>query len=172
MLFFLGAILSFVWRTGSVSDPEERPPLSDKAALGPRIAITAVFALGMIYLIMIIRTLKRYGGGPHSPSLQGMLPTGRNGMAPAGGVETGFPGMASMPGLSRFKTPESDKEAETRGRKRQRVDVPDTLPAQRAANSSTKEAAELAAKDAMKKDVKDSSVSVSVKFPADSTDSI
>ncbi|TFK28594.1 hypothetical protein FA15DRAFT_665038 [Coprinopsis marcescibilis] len=63
MLLFLVAILSFVWRTGSDADPPpgERPPLSAKYALGPRIAITSVFTLGMVYLFLIISTLKRYG---------------------------------------------------------------------------------------------------------------
>ena len=168
MLFFLAAILSFVWRTGSESDPEERPPLPDRAALGPRIAITAVFALGMIYLVMIIRTLKRYGGGPHAQSMLGMLQIGRAGMAPTGGVETFGPGL--MPGLSRFKTPESDKEV-PRGRKRQRVDHPDVLQAQMS-NSSTKEVAELAANEFLKGNLKDDSISVSVKLPAGSAESI
>jgi len=61
MILFITAILSFVWRTGSVLDPEDRPPLGARAVLGPRIAITAVFLLGMVYLAMIVRTLKKYG---------------------------------------------------------------------------------------------------------------
>jgi hypothetical protein len=32
MILFLSAILSFVWRTGSVLDPSDRPPLGDRAA--------------------------------------------------------------------------------------------------------------------------------------------
>ena len=42
ILFLLSAILSFVWRIGSVSDQSDRPPLADRAALGPCIAITCV----------------------------------------------------------------------------------------------------------------------------------
>ncbi|PPQ88909.1 hypothetical protein CVT25_009144 [Psilocybe cyanescens] len=61
MLLFLASILSFVWRTGSVLDPEQRPPLGARAILGPRIAITLVFAVGMAYLALIVRTLKKYG---------------------------------------------------------------------------------------------------------------
>lgn len=61
MVFFVASILSFVWRTGSVLDPQERPPLGAKAALGPRIAITCLFGLGMIYFALIVRTLKSYG---------------------------------------------------------------------------------------------------------------
>jgi len=54
ILYYLSAILSFVWRTGSVSDPSDRPPLGDRAALGPRIVITCVLALGLGYMAMII----------------------------------------------------------------------------------------------------------------------
>jgi len=61
MLLFIISILSFVWRTGSVSDPEQRTPLSPNGALGARIAVTTVFALGMFFMLMIVRTLKRYG---------------------------------------------------------------------------------------------------------------
>ncbi|KAF9558383.1 hypothetical protein CPC08DRAFT_763958 [Agrocybe pediades] len=61
MLLFICSILSFVWRTGSVTDPDDRPPLSAQAALGPRIAITALLTLGMVYLGMIIKSLRKYG---------------------------------------------------------------------------------------------------------------
>lgn len=61
MVLFIVSILSFVWRTGSVNDPPERDPLSTHAILGPRIAITGVFAIGMIYFFLIVRTLKSYG---------------------------------------------------------------------------------------------------------------
>jgi hypothetical protein len=66
MILFLSAILSFVWRTGSVSDPSDRPPLGDRAALGPRLAITCVLLLGLGYMAMIIMTLKKYGSQPGS----------------------------------------------------------------------------------------------------------
>lgn len=62
MVFFIVSILSFVWRTGSVLDPEERPPLSAREALAPRIIITSLFCIGMVYFVMIVRTLKGYGG--------------------------------------------------------------------------------------------------------------
>jgi len=66
MVLFIAAILSFVWRTGSVSDPDNRPPLGARAALGPRIAITSVLFLGLVYLAMIVRTLKKYGSNQNS----------------------------------------------------------------------------------------------------------
>ncbi len=61
MLYFVISILSFVWRTGSYADPDEREGLSPTGALGPRIAITAVFLVGMAYLVLIVKTLKSYG---------------------------------------------------------------------------------------------------------------
>ncbi|KDR71033.1 hypothetical protein GALMADRAFT_801755 [Galerina marginata CBS 339.88] len=66
MLLFISSILSFVWRTGSVLDPESRPPLGARAVLGPRIVITSVLALGLIYLFLIIRTFKKYGSQQNS----------------------------------------------------------------------------------------------------------
>ncbi|KAF6743521.1 hypothetical protein DFP72DRAFT_124143 [Ephemerocybe angulata] len=128
MLFFLSSILSFVWRTGSEADPEVRPPLSRKAALGPRIAITLVFALGMIYLLMIIRTLKRYGTGPHGGSMQGLLQAGSSSAAQQQRERLVIsPGAGSLQGqgasLSRIRTAESDA-SEQRGRKRQRMEYP------------------------------------------------
>ncbi|KAK0455722.1 uncharacterized protein EV420DRAFT_1552868 [Desarmillaria tabescens] len=61
MVYFVISILSFVWRTGSYVDPDEREGLSPTGALGPRIAITGVFLIGMVYLVLIIKTLKSYG---------------------------------------------------------------------------------------------------------------
>ncbi|KAK7033927.1 hypothetical protein VNI00_012551 [Paramarasmius palmivorus] len=61
MILFVVSILSFVWRTGSIDDPHERDGLSPTGILGPRIAITTMFFIGMLYLIAIIRTLKSYG---------------------------------------------------------------------------------------------------------------
>ena len=61
MLLFLTCILSFVWITGSGSDPSPRAPLSATAVLAPRVAITGVLVLGLVYLAMILNTLMRYG---------------------------------------------------------------------------------------------------------------
>ncbi|KAJ3505681.1 hypothetical protein NMY22_g17499 [Coprinellus aureogranulatus] len=123
MLFFLSSIMSFVWRTGSEDDPEVRPPLPRKAALGPRIAITAVLALGFVYLFMIIRTLKQYGSGPQS--LQGLLHIGQIGSredrATATSGEAGSSPRLGL-GLARIRTPESDV-SERRGRARGRREI-------------------------------------------------
>ena len=68
MLLFISAILTFVWRTGSVLDPPKRDPLGARAALGPRITITGVFVLGLVYLGMIVRTpsLRNHGSYQNS----------------------------------------------------------------------------------------------------------
>lgn len=119
MLFFLSSIMSFVWRTGSEDDPETRPPLSRKAALGPRIAITAVLALGFVYLFMIIRTLKRYGSGHQG--LQGLLHIGHGSRADRPTVTSGEASSAAGHGvtLARIRTPDSDM-SEPRGRRREK----------------------------------------------------
>jgi hypothetical protein len=61
MLLFLASILSFAWRIGSEDDPSSRAPLSSTAILGPRVAITGVLVLGLVYLAMIVKTLMSYG---------------------------------------------------------------------------------------------------------------
>ncbi|KAK7459507.1 hypothetical protein VKT23_009490 [Stygiomarasmius scandens] len=61
MIFFIFSIISYVWRTGSILDPQEREGLSPKAVLGPRIAITGLFVLGMGYFVLIVKTLRAYG---------------------------------------------------------------------------------------------------------------
>lgn len=61
MFFFIAAILSFVWRSGSSSDSANPAPLSPTAILGPRIAITSLFVVGLIDLMLIVKTLHNYG---------------------------------------------------------------------------------------------------------------
>ncbi|EIW62185.1 uncharacterized protein TRAVEDRAFT_45020 [Trametes versicolor FP-101664 SS1] len=66
MISFCVAILSFVWRTGSIDDtgPDTGSPvvapLTARQALGVRVAITAVFAFGLFNFFMIIRTFSSY----------------------------------------------------------------------------------------------------------------
>ncbi|KAF9040780.1 hypothetical protein BJ165DRAFT_1492109 [Panaeolus papilionaceus] len=99
MLLFISAILCFVWRTGSELDPADRPPLTAKLALIPRVIISTVLFIGLIYIFAIIRTLKKYGSHqgsteallresgirrqfehshPHSPSLGNAAPANAN----------------------------------------------------------------------------------------------
>lgn len=124
MILFLSAILSFVWRTGSVSDPSNPPPIGDRAILGPRILITCVFVLGLVDLAMIIKTLKNYG------SLEGLtrtLPNAgtemgntaqRGGGAPAHGNTTR--GQRGATGEKEMRTRNIDAAMEHRGRQKER----------------------------------------------------
>lgn len=61
LIFFIVAILAYVWRYGSSADPASPPLLSPTAAIGPRVAISALFFLGLLYLVAIVRTLHSYG---------------------------------------------------------------------------------------------------------------
>lgn len=54
--------MSFIWRTGSVSDPVSRT-ISERGALALRITTTSLLALGLLYLCAMIKTFARYGGG-------------------------------------------------------------------------------------------------------------
>ena len=51
--------MTFVWRTGTTDPP--LPPLSPHAALGPRIVISSVLGLGLIYFLLVLNTFRRYG---------------------------------------------------------------------------------------------------------------
>lgn len=54
-------ILSFVWRTGTTASDHSQPIITAHDILGPRIAITAIFGLGLMYFIFIFTTFRRYG---------------------------------------------------------------------------------------------------------------
>ena len=60
MILYIVCIMSFVWRTGTSEDVNIHV-LSPRDALGPRIAITVVFSLGLIYFLLIVSTFRRYG---------------------------------------------------------------------------------------------------------------
>jgi hypothetical protein len=114
MFLFLSAILSFVWRTGSINDLEKHPPLGARAALGPRIGITAVLLLGIIYLGMIVNTLKKYGSHQHHGSAHN-LPHAHGKEAEAGKTQRGA---AIHEPKDRHRG--NDFEMEHRGRERER----------------------------------------------------
>jgi hypothetical protein len=80
-----------VWRTGSVSDPSDRPPLGDRAALGPRIAIKCVLLLGLGYMAMTLKYGSQPGFARTSPTLDmgnRNVIQGLGGGTPAGGNTT------------------------------------------------------------------------------------
>ncbi|KAF7984351.1 hypothetical protein HWV62_15371 [Athelia sp. TMB] len=111
MILFVVAILSYVWRTGASNDPDPRPPLSPHAAIGPRIAVTGVFAVGLVYLVLIVRTLKSYGGS-RTRRVQGRDPLWR-----IGSGESGLTGHAVVIGAP---TDRGTDEEGRRGRQSER----------------------------------------------------
>jgi len=118
MILFLCAILSFVWRNGSVSDPSDRPPLGDRAALGPRIAITCVLLLGLGYMAMIITTLKTYGTQPGSTRTPANLGIGIRSTMQGGGTPTQGQGAAAS--KKKVRARDIDAAMERRGRQREK----------------------------------------------------
>ena len=52
--------MAFVWRTGTIEDASQTPIVSHDA-LAPRIIVTCLFSLGLVYLIFIRITFQRYG---------------------------------------------------------------------------------------------------------------
>jgi hypothetical protein len=52
--------MAFVWRTGTIEDASQTPIISHDA-LAPRIIVTCLFTLGLVYLIFIRITFQRYG---------------------------------------------------------------------------------------------------------------
>ncbi|KAF7309435.1 hypothetical protein MIND_00314300 [Mycena indigotica] len=59
IITFLASIMSFVWLAGSSADTIVL--LSPRAALGPRIGLSFVFALGLLYFCMIVREFHKFG---------------------------------------------------------------------------------------------------------------
>ncbi|KAJ7065422.1 hypothetical protein C8F01DRAFT_1125580 [Mycena amicta] len=59
IITFLASIMSFIWLTGSSQD--SLPTLSTHAALGVRLALSLVLALGLVYFVLIVREFQRYG---------------------------------------------------------------------------------------------------------------
>jgi len=60
LISFIVCMISFVWRAGTPQDGIDRR-LSRDQALIPRIFASCVFAIGFIYFILIVSTLRRYG---------------------------------------------------------------------------------------------------------------
>ena len=122
MILFLSAILSFVWRTGSVSDPSDRPPLGDQAALGLRIAITCVLLLGLVYMALIITTLKKYGILPGPTRTSQNLGVGNRSRMQGGGTTYGdtTQGQGAAPSEKKVRARDIDAAMERRGRQREK----------------------------------------------------
>ncbi|KAG8998103.1 hypothetical protein FRB90_012364 [Tulasnella sp. 427] len=57
IIFFFISVMSFVWTTGTDATPS---PVPERLAFIPRIIVTGIFALGMVYFVFVIRTFKSY----------------------------------------------------------------------------------------------------------------
>ena len=109
----------------AVSDPSDRLPLGDRAALGPRIVIRCVLLLGLGYMAtMVIMTLKKYGSQPGSTRTSPTFGTGnRNAMRGLGG---GTPAVGSTiqdheaAAGKKFRARDIDAAMERRGRQREK----------------------------------------------------
>jgi hypothetical protein len=53
--------MAFVWRTGTIEDASNQTPIISHDALAPRIIVTCLFSLGLVYLIFIRITFQKYG---------------------------------------------------------------------------------------------------------------
>lgn len=60
MIAFFVAILAFVWTTGDSTD-HPTPP-HPRIELLPRLLVTALFLLGLLYFAFVVLTFQRYGG--------------------------------------------------------------------------------------------------------------
>ncbi|KAJ6616984.1 hypothetical protein B0H10DRAFT_2386940 [Mycena sp. CBHHK59/15] len=60
ILMFFMSIMSFIWLSGTVDDPVGFK-VSSRAALGPCVGLTVIFALGLMYFAFIVKTFHRYG---------------------------------------------------------------------------------------------------------------
>lgn len=58
LIFFSAAILSFVWTSGSDHDAVNPP--KNSVELDPRIIISAIFGIGVLYLILVIYSFSSY----------------------------------------------------------------------------------------------------------------
>ncbi|KAJ6485593.1 hypothetical protein C8R45DRAFT_277008 [Mycena sanguinolenta] len=60
IISFLTCVMSFIWLSGTSQDQNDFA-MSPRAALGCRLGLTLVFALGVIYFALIIKTFYQYG---------------------------------------------------------------------------------------------------------------
>ena len=63
MIFYLVAIMSFVWRTSPLPSSTDNSTLTESSVqiLLPRVVISCVLTLGLVYFLCIASTLRRYG---------------------------------------------------------------------------------------------------------------
>ncbi|KAI0260899.1 hypothetical protein BC834DRAFT_831003 [Gloeopeniophorella convolvens] len=114
VLAFVVAILAFVWRTGAQGDAPA--PLAPRAALGPRVAITAEFALGLVYFALVVRTLSSYGESGRRARVVRRIADGQVEMEARRERERGR-GREQGAGRERGRSREREREGEGEGRR-------------------------------------------------------
>ncbi|TDL17468.1 hypothetical protein BD410DRAFT_883483 [Rickenella mellea] len=60
LIFFFVAIISYICTTGTSTETISKLPGSDRGAWGLRIPVITLFALGVIYFVLVIRTLNSF----------------------------------------------------------------------------------------------------------------
>jgi hypothetical protein len=60
IILFIACIALFIWRTGTTFD-ESLAPMTPHQVVSPRVVVSFILALGIIYFGLIIATLQRYG---------------------------------------------------------------------------------------------------------------
>lgn len=59
IIFYFTCVMTLLWRTGTINDNVLQ--ITPLIALGPRLSVTFIFVLGLIYLCFIIKEFRRYG---------------------------------------------------------------------------------------------------------------
>lgn len=67
LIAFVVSILAFVWTTGTTASP---PAVDPSNAVGPRVVVSLVFAVGALYFVLVVRTFRTYAE-PTSEVLEG-----------------------------------------------------------------------------------------------------
>ncbi|KAJ7177414.1 hypothetical protein C8R43DRAFT_942686 [Mycena crocata] len=60
IILFVTCIMAFTWRTGALADPVDTA-LSNHTARGLRIGVSAVLAVALVYVFLIVKTFRKYG---------------------------------------------------------------------------------------------------------------
>ena len=89
LIFFCICIIDFLWEQPFTSPDNSAPTVqssnvlavslskSDRTALPPRIIVTFVFCLGLVYFALVLRTFRRWGGRRVAKFVKENMDTGR-----------------------------------------------------------------------------------------------
>ncbi|KJA18921.1 hypothetical protein HYPSUDRAFT_144303 [Hypholoma sublateritium FD-334 SS-4] len=60
IILYLACAMSLIWRSGTAADAD-RSPMTPNQALAGRVCLTVLLAIGVVYLILVILTLRHFG---------------------------------------------------------------------------------------------------------------